>query len=228
LAIPDSSVNGVPGEWSLEVDAPAQSISQGVAIISAQQAKGAKSMKIRSGIIGAIFLTVVLLSTAVVVAQQPQGPMPPRTPPPDRANPPNAPNSPNPSNPPNPDPLADVVFPPELILGHARELKLTDEQKTFMRAEIQRTTNSFTELQWKLQDEMEVLHETLKSTAVDEQQALAELNKVLDIEREIKRLHIGLAVRLKNRLTPDQQEQLQRMRMAHMRMVPGPDVPMQP
>jgi Spy/CpxP family protein refolding chaperone len=53
----------------------------------------------------------------------------------------------------------------------------------------------------------------MKSTSVNEQQALAQLDKVLDIEREIKRLHIGLAVRLKNRLTPEQQEQLHNMRM---------------
>lgn len=83
---------------------------------------------------------------------------------------------------------------------------------------------SFTELQWKLQDETEQLHEALKGSSVNEQQALAQLNKVLDIEREIKRLQIGLGVRLKNRLTPEQQSQLQRMRMGTMApMGPSPD-----
>jgi len=52
---------------------------------------------------------------------------------------------------------------------------------------------------------------------------------VLEIEREIKRLHIGLAVRLKNRLTPEQQEQLHKMRMDHhMRMSPEPGTPIHP
>jgi Spy/CpxP family protein refolding chaperone len=50
----------------------------------------------------------------------------------------------------------------------------------------------------------------MKSSSVNEQQALAQLDRVLEIEREIKRLHIGLAVRLKNRLTPEQQDQLQK------------------
>jgi hypothetical protein len=68
-----------------------------------------------------------------------------------------------------------------------------------MRSEIQKTTVAFQELQWKLQDQMELLHDTMKSTSVNEQQALAQLDRVLDVEREIKRLHIGLAVRLKNR-----------------------------
>ena len=107
------------------------------------------------------------------------------------------------------------MFPPDMIMGHAHQLNLTDEQKAYMRAEIQKTTTMFQELQWKLQDQAELLHETMKSSSVNEQQALAQLDKVLEIEREIKRLHIGLAVRLKNRLTPEQQEQLNKMRMDH-------------
>src|SRR5687767_8338094 len=161
-------------------------------------------------------LTIVLgavLSIATVVFGQHQTSVPPQP-----GNPPNAPH------PPNADPLAHVMFPPELIMGHARQLGLTDEQKSFIRGEIQRTTTSFQELQWKLQDQMELLHETMKTTSVNEQQALAQLDKVLEIEREIKRLHIGLAVRLKNRLTLEQQEQLHKMRIGHPGM-PGRETP---
>jgi Spy/CpxP family protein refolding chaperone len=142
---------------------------------------------------------------------------------------PEAGNVPNHPHPPNPDPLAHLMFPPEMIMSHARQLNLTDDQKVFMRSEIQKTTASFQELQWKLQDQMELLHESMKSTSVNEQQALAQLDKVLEIEREIKRLHIGLAVRLKNRLTPEQQEQLHKMRMEHHPGMPGPpDAPPPP
>jgi Spy/CpxP family protein refolding chaperone len=94
-----------------------------------------------------------------------------------------------------------------------------------MRSEISKTTTAFQDLQWKLQDQMELLQETMKSTSVNEQQAMAQLDKVLDVEREIKRLHIGLAVRLKNRLTPEQQEQLHKMRMEHHPGMPGPGGP---
>ena len=155
-----------------------------------------------------VFAAVFLIATVVTGQQPPQAPQAPE---PRGAD--VAPNPPHP--PPNPDPLAHLMFPPDMILGHARELNLTDEQKAFMRAEVQKATSAFQDLQWKLQDQAELLHETMKSTSVNEQQALAQLDKVLDIEREIKRLHIGLAVRLKNRLTPEQQEQLHKMRMDH-------------
>jgi Spy/CpxP family protein refolding chaperone len=130
--------------------------------------------------------------------------------------------------PPPPDPLADVMFPPDLILNHARQLQLTDDQKAFIRGELQKTMTTFNELQWKLQDEMEALHDTLKANAVDEQQALAQLNKVLDIEREIKRLHIGMGVRIKNHLTPEQQERIEKIRMQGVRVMPPPPEQAQP
>jgi len=164
--------------------------------------------------IAIIFAVAFLIATVVTAQQPPQAPLPPG---PRGAD--NIPNHPHP--PPNPDPLAHLMFPPDMIMGHARQLNLTDEQKAFMRAEIQKTTATFQDLQWKLQDQMELLQETMKSTSVNEAQALAQLDKVLDVEREIKRLHIGLAVRLKNRLTPEQQEQLHKMRMEHHPPMPG-------
>jgi len=166
--------------------------------------------------IAVIFAAAVLTAT-MVLGQQPGTPQVP--------HPPNVARGENmPNDPPHPDPLAHLMFPPDMIMGHARQLNLTDEQKSFMRSEIQKTTTSFQELQWKLQDQMELLHDTMKSTSVNEQQALAQLDKVLEIEREIKRLHIGLAVRLKNRLTSEQQEQLHKMRIGHPGM-PGRETP---
>jgi Spy/CpxP family protein refolding chaperone len=128
-------------------------------------------------------------------------------------NVPSIPNVPNIPSVPPADPLGDVMFPPDLILGHSREIMLTAEQKSFMRGEVQKTTSRFTELQWALHDAMEDLHQALESSSVNDQQALTLLDKVLDIEREIKRLHFGMGIRLKNKLTPEQQARLQSLRM---------------
>jgi Spy/CpxP family protein refolding chaperone len=156
-------------------------------------------MKRKIGIIIAILSVSVLLGIPLLRAQQlPQ--------PANQLAPPRPPQPPM-------DPLGDVMFPPELIMGHARELGLTDVQKAFMRGEIQKTTARFLELQWQLQDAMESLHQTMKSNAVDEPQALAQLDKVLDTERQIKHLHFSLGIRLKNQLTLEQQGKLRGMRM---------------
>lgn len=170
-------------------------------------------MKIRLGLMISMLGVSVLASAAMCHAQQ--APVEPgrttqaRTPAPSVPSVPSVPNVPNV---PDMDPLGDVMFPPDMIMRHARELGLTDEQKSFMRGEIQRTTTRFNELQWHIQDAMEALHQTLESNTVNEQQALAHLDKVLDTEREIKHLHVGLGIRLKNHLTPEQQAKLQGMR----------------
>ncbi len=162
-------------------------------------------MKKRIGIIIPILSVSMLLGIPLLRAQQPMSP----------ATPPAQPQAPLPPAAPVPpmDPLGDVMFPPDMIMGHARELRLTDQQKAFMRGEIQKTTTHFLELQWQLQDAMEALHLTMKPNSVDEQQGLSQLDKVLDIERQVKRLHFSLGIRLKNQLTPEQQAKLRGMRM---------------
>jgi Spy/CpxP family protein refolding chaperone len=178
-------------------------------------------MKKRIGIIIVMLGLSMLAGLPLVQGQQPgqtpTRPVQPRAPQPSVPALPNVPPQPSvPAVPPLPpmDPLGDVMFPPDLIMRHARELELTDEQKTFMRGEIQKATTRFNELQWQLQDAMEVFHQTLESNSVNEAQALSQLDKVLDVEREIKRLHIGMGIRLKNQLTPEQQAKLQNIRMA--------------
>lgn len=86
-----------------------------------------------------------------------------------------SPHAPQPT--PDHDPLAQFMFPPELVMQHQREIGLTDEQKTFLRGEIQRVTLRFTELQWQLQDEMEGLASVMKESSVNEQQVLSQLDK---------------------------------------------------
>ena len=189
-------------------------------------------MKRIVGSIIAMLSVSVLLGVPLVHTQQPTPkatrPVQPRGPQPSVPALPSVQALPSvPAIPPVPpvDPLGDVMFPPDLIMRHARELGLTDEQKTFMRGEIQKTTTRFNELQWQLQDAMEVLHQIMEASLVNEQQALSQLNKLLDIEREIKHLQIGMGVRLKNQLTSEQQAKLQEIRMtprAHEPQTPRP------
>jgi Spy/CpxP family protein refolding chaperone len=113
---------------------------------------------------------------------------------------------------PDQDPIGQSFFAPELVIQHQEAIGLSAEQKDFFKAEIRQAQLKFTELQWKLQDEMEKLIGLVKQPHVDEQQVLGQLEKVLAAEREIKREQVTLLVRIKNRLTPEQQGKLADLR----------------
>ena len=113
------------------------------------------------------------------------------------------------------DPIGENIFPPELIMQNQQALGLTEDQKTYLKSELRKAQQSFTDLQWQLQDEVEKMASLLKQDQVDEQQAIAQLDKVLNIEREIKRAQFGLTIRIKNKLTA---EQLNRLREIKGRM----------
>jgi Spy/CpxP family protein refolding chaperone len=113
---------------------------------------------------------------------------------------------------PGPDPLGQSFFPPELVMQSQQAIGLSDEQKNYFRTEIRDAQLKFTDLQWKLQDEVEKMASLVKQPHVDEQQALAQLEKVLSVEREVKRAQIALLVHIKNKLTPEQQAKLEDLR----------------
>src|SRR5215510_5702101 len=106
------------------------------------------------------------------------------------------------------DPLGENLFPPELVMQHQQALGLTEEQKTFFKKKLLEAQTRFTELQWRLQDEMEKMVALVKQDHVDESQTLAQLDKILNLEGDIKRMHIALLIKIKNGLTPEQQTKL--------------------
>ena len=110
------------------------------------------------------------------------------------------------------DPVTENLFPPELVMSHQKAIELSDAQKAYIRSELLKAQTHFTELQWQLQDAMEGLVSLVKEPSADESQVMNQLDKVLTSEREIKRTQIALLVRIKNKLTPDQQTRLQKLR----------------
>jgi Spy/CpxP family protein refolding chaperone len=121
------------------------------------------------------------------------------------------------------DALGRNFYPPEMIMRNQEALQLTDEQQAYFKTEMRKAQTNFTELQWKLEDEAEKLMTLSKSQRLDEQAILAQLEKVLNAEREVKRAQISLLVRLKNKLTPAQQAILNNMRHADLAPEARPD-----
>lgn len=110
------------------------------------------------------------------------------------------------------DPFAQSVFEPELLMQHRRAIGLTDEQRDAASRLISDLQGRVVSLQWELLDEMESLTEVMSNPRVDLDAALDRFSDVLEKESEIKRLHLELLIRIKNLLTPEQQETLRRLR----------------
>jgi len=110
------------------------------------------------------------------------------------------------------DPLAESLFPPELVLQHQAEIGLTDEQRTALMSQVQKAQDRFNDLQQRLQKEMEDLGGLLKNERSEEQSVLTQFDKVLDRERELKRAHLSLMLGIKNKLTAEQQAKLREIK----------------
>ena len=111
-----------------------------------------------------------------------------------------------------PDDFGRNFFPPELVMQHQSEIGLQDSQRVALTSAIQETQAKVMGTQWKLSAEAEKMGRLLQSTKVDEAQVLEEVDRILALEREIKRGQISLMVRVKNTLTPAQQAKLAEIR----------------
>ena len=114
--------------------------------------------------------------------------------------------------PPGEDPIAKNVFPPELVMKYSQEIDLDDRQRAAIKDNVQGAQTKFLDAQWNLQEESQKLVRLLQAQPVNEAAVLAEVDKVLALEREIKRAQISLLVKIKNLLTEPQQAKLQELR----------------
>lgn len=105
---------------------------------------------------------------------------------------------------PHQDPLTEILFPPEMLMRNAQEIGLDDQQKQFIQQRAEQMRQTFPDLQQDLQRQLDALAEMLHQDKPDAQQAAAQLDKVLDAERQIKKAQLELALTIRDQLTPDQ------------------------
>ncbi|PYP01196.1 MAG: hypothetical protein DMD61_01960 [Gemmatimonadetes bacterium] len=106
------------------------------------------------------------------------------------------------------DPLARVLFPPELVMQHQQDIALRAEQRATITKAIQDFQTKVVDLQWRMQEQTHRLAALLDRPAVDQAAALAQVDELLSIEREVKRAHITLLIQIKNALSAEQQAKL--------------------
>jgi Spy/CpxP family protein refolding chaperone len=108
--------------------------------------------------------------------------------------------------------LEKQLFPPELVMQQQQRIGLRPEQRTAITEAIQQTQHKLVDLQWRMQAEAQKLVELLERPTVDEAAVLAQVDRALAVEREVKRAQMTLLIRIKNTLTPEQQATLRTLR----------------
>jgi len=106
------------------------------------------------------------------------------------------------------------LFPPDLIMRHATEIGLTEDQRKSISQAVSETQAEVFDLQWTMQDASAALTEQLRRETVDEAAALASAQRVMETEVRIKRAHLRMLIRIRNSLQPEQRGRLEALRSA--------------
>jgi Spy/CpxP family protein refolding chaperone len=104
------------------------------------------------------------------------------------------------------------VIDPGLVVRAADQLGLTAEQRADIQNLSRRAANQRNTLQPQLDAETAALNGMLQQAPTDQAACLAQLDKVLGLERQIKRLNLTLALAVREKLTAEQLAQLAQLR----------------
>jgi Spy/CpxP family protein refolding chaperone len=113
---------------------------------------------------------------------------------------------------PDNDPIGRFLIPAELVMSQSDEIGLSERQRATIKAEVQKMQARFLDAQWDMQEQGSRMTRLLQQTPVDEAKVLEQADKIMSLEREIKRAHLTLLVRIKNSLTAEQIAKLEAIR----------------
>lgn len=108
--------------------------------------------------------------------------------------------------------LDELLFPAELVMNHQAAIGLDDAQSTAIRGELAAAQAELVEAEWALRRDRESLAALVAHERVDEEAAMQAADRVIAREDDVKRIHLRLLIRIKNRLTPTQRAQLSALR----------------
>ena len=104
--------------------------------------------------------------------------------------------------------LRENLFPPELVLRNDAKLGLEPAQRAAISEEVQQLQIKIADLQSRMSDEGARLGDLLGREVVGENEVLAQLDRVLAVEREVKRAQLAMLVRVRNVLSAEQRKTL--------------------
>jgi len=99
-----------------------------------------------------------------------------------------------------------------MVMKYRQEINLDENQLQAIKEAIRKAQARFLDLQWDMQSEQQKLVQLLKAQPVDEAAALAQVDRLLNQEREVKKAQLSLLIRIKNLLRDTQQAKLSELR----------------
>jgi Spy/CpxP family protein refolding chaperone len=102
------------------------------------------------------------------------------------------------------------LYPPDILMRQQQRLGITKEQRTEIAGLVRDFQADISELQWSMPAEQQALREMLDKPGIDSEAALAQAATVLKMESEFKLGHFKLLIAIKNTLTDDQIDMLDR------------------
>ena len=113
------------------------------------------------------------------------------------------------------DPLAERLFPPDLVLRNGEAIGLSDEKRQEILSRVEKAQARFQEFESALVKERAAMVVLLDREKPDETAVLKQLDNLLARERDIKREQFGLMLSLRNMLTAQQQVLLKELRKTY-------------
>lgn len=121
------------------------------------------------------------------------------------------------------DPIGEHLYTPDFLQAAQKDIALTDAQRSRLQEETAKMSARFRELQEKVRTQSDALGNFVKEQRIDAPAALAQLDRLLEAEREMKHAQVGLMITIKNELTGEQQAKLSAFRKAHPPQSPPSD-----
>jgi hypothetical protein len=105
-------------------------------------------------------------------------------------------------------PFLGELFPPALVMQYQKEIGLRDDQRAAITAALKETQARVVDLEWEIQGASQALESLMRAERIEEKTALAEVERLMRAEQDVKKAHLSLLIRVKNQLTPEQQRAL--------------------
>jgi Spy/CpxP family protein refolding chaperone len=111
-----------------------------------------------------------------------------------------------------PEAMTEDFYPPDLIRQTRQMIGLTGEQQAGLQEAIEKIQTRVADLQRQNKLETEKMSALVKADKLDEDTVMAQADRILKLEREVKLAQLALLIKIKNTLTSEQQAKLRELK----------------